>query len=281
MSNRCVECVEVVVGGLDLRALGDTESQADEHVLDPAPGLGDEMKRPQLRPRVGGQGDVHPVPLQTGLELGGGQLLVPALDRLLERLAGLVGRLAHGCPLLGWQLGHRAQQVRQLRLAAQVGDARLLQVLAVPGRRDRLLGLGPDLGDLLDLLAHQPAILFASSYSATVAAIAALSELVAMGIWATWSATATTSCGSPSRSAPISRVAWDIFRSYDGRSPNASPSPGTKAIFVPGSPPTSPAVASGTSNTAPMLARTAFKLNGSAVVGPSATHEAPNAAALR
>ena len=47
--------------------------------------------------------------------------------------------------------------------------------------------------------------------------------------------------------------------------------------MVPGSAATLSARASGTANTAPMLARTAFGPNGSAVPGPSATDEAPNA----
>jgi len=38
-----VERVEVVVDGLDLGAVGDVESKPDEHVLDLASGLGDEM----------------------------------------------------------------------------------------------------------------------------------------------------------------------------------------------------------------------------------------------
>ena len=43
----------------------------------------------------------------------------------------------------------------------------------------------------------------------------------------------------------------------------------------------SAAFTSGTANTAPIDARTALGLNGSAVPGPSATQEAPNASALR
>ena len=54
--------------------------------------------------------------------------------------------------------------------------------------------------------------------------------------------------------------------------------------MVPGSAPGaagSAARATGTLKIAPMLARTAFGLNGSAVPGPHATHEAPNASAER
>src|SRR5690242_1023431 len=59
-----------------------------------------------------------------------------------------------------------------------------------------------------------------------------------------------------------------------------SPAPGTRAIFSPGSWLTS-VRQSASEKIAPMEARTAFGLYGSAVPGPSATHDAPNAAAER
>ena len=40
---RQVERLEVVPVGLDLGPLGDLEAQADEHVLEPLDGLGDEV----------------------------------------------------------------------------------------------------------------------------------------------------------------------------------------------------------------------------------------------
>ena len=64
------------------------------------------------------------------------------LDRLLEPAAGLVGRLAGGRALLGSELSHVAQQVRQLGLAAQVLDPDALEGVGVRGRLDRPTGLG-------------------------------------------------------------------------------------------------------------------------------------------
>ena len=59
------------------------------------------------------------------------------------------------------------------------------------------------------------------------------------------------------------------------------PSPATSATVAPGSSSRPAARASGTPNTAPMLARTAFGPYGSALPGPSATHDAPKAWAER
>ena len=50
---RVVERVEVVVDGLDLGALGDVEAEADEHVLDLAAGLRDQVQAADRRQRVG------------------------------------------------------------------------------------------------------------------------------------------------------------------------------------------------------------------------------------
>ena len=64
-----VEPVEVVEDGLDLRTLGDGEAQAHEHVLDLAPGLGDQVQPADRGRRGGGQGDVDAVLAQPRLEL--------------------------------------------------------------------------------------------------------------------------------------------------------------------------------------------------------------------
>ena len=89
-----VERVEVVVDGLDLWPLFHVEAEADEHVLDLAARLGDQMEAPQLRRGVARQRDVDPVALEALLELLCGELLGAVLDRRFESLARLVGRLA-------------------------------------------------------------------------------------------------------------------------------------------------------------------------------------------
>ena len=74
---RVVERVEVVVDELGLRALDDAEAEADEDVLDLAPGGGDQVVAADRRDRAAGQRDVEHVGGQARLELGA-----------LERLAG-------------------------------------------------------------------------------------------------------------------------------------------------------------------------------------------------
>ena len=114
-----------------------------------------------------------------------------------------------------------------------------------------------------------------------MAAIAALSEWLAIGICAVASAAACTSAGSPSRSAPTSRVS----ASPGAPSPScasAGPSPATSATVRPGSSAGERgARASATVKTAPMLARTALGPNGSAQPGPRTTDAAPKACAER
>ena len=93
------------------------------------------MQATDLGQRIGRQGDVDAVADQALLELARGQLAGAGLERALERLAGLVGRLADRAALLGRELGHPAQEVGQLGLAAQVAHARLLQRLACSSPR--------------------------------------------------------------------------------------------------------------------------------------------------
>ena len=73
------------------------------------------------------------------------------LDQRLELLAGLVGGLADRRALRRLQLGHAAQQLRQLGLAPEVAHPQLLQRLA----GGRAVDLGPGLrAQLLDPLDH-------------------------------------------------------------------------------------------------------------------------------
>src|SRR5689334_17986856 len=205
MGEGVVQRVEVVVDRLHLGTLGDVEAQADEHILDLAAGAGHQVQAADRGQRVGGQRDVDAVLGQARLQLGGGQLSPALLERAFQRLPGLVRLLAGGGAVLRGQLRHAPQQVRKLRLAAQVADAHVLERRGVRRRLNRRGGLALDLGDPLGGGTHSRAILIAS-YSATVAAMAALSDWVAMGIRPTSSAPSMTSRGSPSRSAPTSNV---------------------------------------------------------------------------
>ncbi len=105
----------------------------------------------------------------------------------------------------------------------------------------------------------------------------AFSDSERIGMCATSSHAATTTSGSPSRSAPTTS---DTSPAGPTASSGA-PSRATSAIRRPGSSATSRARATGTSNSAPIDARTAFGPYGSALPGPSATLPAPNASAER
>ena len=177
-----VERVEVVVDGLDLGSLGDVEPHPDEHVLDLALGLGDQVEPPGRRQRVRRQRDVDAIALEALVELGGRERLGALIDRGFERLARLVGGLAGRGALGGGELGDAAQQVRQLGLPAQVLNADALEGVAVAGAGDRGLGLGPD---VCDSVAHSGVMLRVSSYRAMAAAMAAFRESVAIGMCAT------------------------------------------------------------------------------------------------
>ena len=145
-----------------------------------------------------GQRDVDDVGDQPRVELGAVELGLARLERRLDAAPRLVGRLADAPALLRRQLGDAAQQLRQLGLAPEVLDAHALELLrgagAVDGLRGRLL-------DLLDAVDHRE-----TSYIATVAAMAALSDSERIGMWQTSSHPASTASGSPSRSAPTTSV---------------------------------------------------------------------------
>ena len=60
VARRHVQRLEVVPVGLDLRPLGDREAEPDEHVLEPLPRLGDDVR--VAAPRRGGElGEVEPL----------------------------------------------------------------------------------------------------------------------------------------------------------------------------------------------------------------------------
>ena len=122
-----------------------------------------------------GQRDVDDVGGEPRVELGAVELGLARLERRLDAAPRLVGRLADAPALLRRQLGDAAQQLRQLGLAPEVLDAHALELLrgagAVDGLRGRLL-------DLLDAVDHRE-----TSYIATVAAMAALSDSERIGMW--------------------------------------------------------------------------------------------------
>ncbi len=110
------ERVEVVVDGLDLGTLEHVEAHAEEHVLD-QPARGREQVQPADRDgRLAGQRDVDAVGGQALGQLGGLELGPARVDQRLQRLARLVGCLAHPAALLRRQLGDAPQQVGQLGL---------------------------------------------------------------------------------------------------------------------------------------------------------------------
>ena len=279
MRGAVVEGVEVVVNRLDLGPLHDREAETEEYVFKLAASGAQHVQPPDRLRRRAGQRDIHPVALELRLELTRAQLPGAPLEQSLERVAGLVGGLADGRPLARLERRHPAQQLWQLGLAPEVAHAQLLERLARVGRRDLVLGLRPQ---PVDAFGHDVGTLDGRrviSYSATVAAIAALSDSDAIGMQATRSQAETTSPGRPSRSAPTSSVTAGTPPSAGPRS--GSRAPASRAMRSPGSSPTSPTRAIGREKMAPMLARTAFGECGSAQPGPSATEDARKACAER
>src|SRR5205807_749701 len=133
-------------------------------------------------------------------------------EQRLELRARPIGGRSDGGALLRLERADAAQQHRQLGLASEKANAHLLELL----RRTRLADLHARLsGELLDALDHDVRTLDdagaragrrVSSYSATVAAIAALSDCEEIEMRALRSHACTTSAGRPSRSAPTSTV---------------------------------------------------------------------------
>ena len=120
------------------------------------------------------------------------------LDQRLERLAGLVGGLAGRGALLRGETGDGPEQVRELGLAPEVPDPDLLErvrssVAAIACSASlRICAIRSTVGvprsgrsSLTAFIAVISRAILVSSYSATVAAIAAFSEFVSIGMWAT------------------------------------------------------------------------------------------------
>ena len=82
-----------------------------------------------------------------GFQLERLELGLARVDRGLQRQARLVGALADRSALLGRELADVAQQVRQLRFAAEEAHADLFEVGGRGGGGDRGLPLGSQRGD--------------------------------------------------------------------------------------------------------------------------------------
>src|SRR5436309_9500507 len=290
MRRAVVQRVEVVVHRLHLRPFEHGEPESEEDVFQLAPGRGEQVKAAdRLRGRARKR-RVDAILRQTPLELAAAQLGLTALEQVLERPARFVGRAPHARALVRRQLGDAAQQLGQLRPPAEVAHAQLGQLLAGARLRDLRFGVA---AQLLHALGHLERTLDdagaaagprASSYRATVAAMAAFSDCTATGIVAARSQRSTTARGRPSRSAPTSRVraAGGSASSLPRRAASAGAcAPVSSATRSPGSSSMSTARAIDTAKIEPMLARTALGEWGSAQPGPNATHEAPKACAER
>ena len=277
MLRRVVERVEVVVDGLDLGALGDAEAESHEDVLDLAPHRGDHVQAAD-RARRGVPGSVTSTvsaasraSSSAAVERG-----LARLDRGLERLARLVGGAADGAALLGRELGDAAQQVRQLGLAAEVGDPRLLELgRGRPPRRSPprpaacravicSIMRAPPYLDFVERDRRRHRGVERLRVDRDVGGRVARGEHVAP-------AAPRARRRPPACTSPCLRTSQSGLPAC---APPARPS-------GPGSSSTEVTRTTGTEKIAPIDARTAFGPNGSAVPGPSATLAAPNASAER
>ena len=117
MRLRLVERVEVVPDGLDLTAVVDRVAHAEEHVLDLAPELGDQVDA-AAEDRLSGQGRVERLEVVLGRAR---ELAFALLQRLLDPGARSVQR--H--PRLA--VAHLAQCKLERALAPEVENAELLE----------------------------------------------------------------------------------------------------------------------------------------------------------
>jgi hypothetical protein len=123
-----VERGEVVVVEFDLRALPDGEAEPEEHVLDLAAHLRDQMEMAEWPRRVARQRHIDRVGAQLLVELGRLQCSRALPEHPFKRTFDLVAALAHGPALLGGQITDRAKHGRELRLATEVAHPQLLQL---------------------------------------------------------------------------------------------------------------------------------------------------------
>ncbi len=136
VAGRRVQGGEVVVVELDLGALGDAVAQTGEDVLDLAHRLADEVL---VTGREGdtGEGDVEALVLEGGAQGGLLELGLALLDQRLEDPADHVAALAEQRAVLGRRRRDRAQHLGERALAAEHGDADLLERHHVARLEDR------------------------------------------------------------------------------------------------------------------------------------------------
>src|SRR5439155_319619 len=128
------ELVEVVLGGLDLAVIADLVAEPEEGVLDLASSLRDRVEMAG-RELVAGPGDVDLVAGERAVELGALQLRSALVELFFEPAAQ--GVESHAA----LAVAHRSQRLRQVALAAQEADARVVELGEVFGARDRALRL--------------------------------------------------------------------------------------------------------------------------------------------
>jgi len=143
VAGRRVQSGEVVVVELDLGTLGDAIPEADEDVLDLAHRLADEVLVAR-RERLARQGDVDALAGQRGVEGSPLQFGLARLDQGLELAAHDVAEPAEHGTFLRIERVDRAEHLDERALAAQCGDARLLERRKVVGVEDGLAAGGEE-----------------------------------------------------------------------------------------------------------------------------------------
>src|SRR5262249_11788770 len=128
------ELVEVVLGGLDLAVVADLVAEAQERVLDLAPRLRDRVQVPE-RQLVARERDVDDVLGERAAELGAVELVPARVERSLECRLQRVERDA------GLAVSNAPQRLREIALAAEEADARLVELGRIGSGRDRALRL--------------------------------------------------------------------------------------------------------------------------------------------
>ena len=128
---RQIECLEVVVVLLDLRAFLDGEAHAEEDVLD---ALERQRQRMQMAERLlaARQRDVDLLALETCLHLAGLEFLILLLDESSDLRLRLVDDLADLRPVFLCQRSHAAQDGRELALLAEELDADIVELREIP-----------------------------------------------------------------------------------------------------------------------------------------------------
>ena len=144
MPFRCVELVKVIFCQLHLGAVQHLEAHAHEDILDLVQGDIHGVAVAQLH-RLAGDGHVHLLQLQPGVQ---GGLLDPLLLLLQgggQGLTHFVGELTDNGPLLGGQAAHLLEDGGERTLLPQVFDPQRIQVLGRLGLGEGRKGLAPDL----------------------------------------------------------------------------------------------------------------------------------------